>query len=88
MKPFKNISYSCKEATLLSERAKEMKLSFLQRFKLSIHLSYCKYCQRFVQQSKLMDTAMKKYKEDLFESPSYNLSVEFKDSLQEKMKNK
>ena len=86
MKFLKNISFSCKDATLLSEMMKEVKLSSIKRFKLFVHLSYCKHCQKFVEQSKLIDAAMKKYKEDLFETPSHHLSSEFKDELQKKMK--
>lgn len=87
MKLLKNISFSCKDATLLSEMAKEVNLSPVKRFKLFVHLSYCKHCQKFVEQSKRIDVAMKKYNEDLFETPSHRLSSEFKDELQKKLDN-
>lgn len=87
MKLLKNISFSCKDATLLSEMAKEVNLSPVKRFKLFVHLSYCKHCQKFVEQSKRIDVAMKKYNEDLFETPTHTLSPEFKESLQKRMNN-
>lgn len=85
MKFLKNISFSCKDATLLSEMAKEIHLSPVKRFKLFMHLSYCKHCQKFVEQSKLMDVAIKKYKENLFEIPTHTLSPEFKELLQRRI---
>ena len=47
----KYLIISCKEATFLTAKNEEGKLSFLQRIKLTFHTSMCTYCKRFEKQS-------------------------------------
>ena len=42
---------SCKEATFLTAKKEEAKLSFFERMKLKFHLSMCEYCKMFEKQS-------------------------------------
>ena len=47
----KYLIISCNEATFLTAKKEEAKLSFLQRIKLTFHTSMCTYCKRFEKQS-------------------------------------
>ena len=47
----KYLIISCKEATFLTAKKEEEKLSFLQGIKLTFHASMCIYCKRFEKQS-------------------------------------
>ena len=42
---------SCKEATFLTAKKEEGKLSFREKLKLMFHLSMCTYCKRFEKQA-------------------------------------
>ncbi len=82
---FKDIWFSCKEATLLTLKEREEGLPVASKFRLMVHLSYCKCCKLFVKQTKLMDQAAKKYKENLFQHPPHKLSQEARDSIQKQL---
>lgn len=45
---------SCKEATLLSLKKEEGKLSIIERLKLRMHLNMCKVCEFFSLQTKFI----------------------------------
>lgn len=53
MKKFmmKYLMISCKEATFLMAKKEEGRLSFAEKFKLSIHTSMCSLCKRFEKQT-------------------------------------
>jgi hypothetical protein len=55
------IVISCKQATLLHEKMKEGKLDAPERFGLWIHLLYCKFCKRFIQQMQKLEASMHHY---------------------------
>lgn len=48
--PFRSILYNCKQATLLSIKKEEGKISLLESAKLRYHLLMCDPCRRFIQQ--------------------------------------
>lgn len=50
---------SCKEATLLSERSLEKKLSSKDRIQLWLHNRLCKACHQYKIQSEWIDKALK-----------------------------
>ncbi|SHL69103.1 hypothetical protein SAMN05444266_104419 [Chitinophaga jiangningensis] len=50
----------CEEATLLAERSLQQKLPFWRHMGLRVHLLYCKYCRRFLKQSRQIAEAAAK----------------------------
>jgi hypothetical protein len=55
---------TCKEATMLSVQKAEIKLSFLDRMRLFIHLLVCQYCRLFDKQTKMIDKIISNWKTD------------------------
>lgn len=51
---------SCKEASELSIKRQEKAISLKHRLQLWMHLSMCKLCKSFDQQTKWIGTALKK----------------------------
>ena len=51
---------SCKEITLLIEKSKEKKLTFLQRLELKLHFKLCKVCHTYSIDSGFLDRILKK----------------------------
>lgn len=47
--------YSCKKATELIEKSKEIQLDSLEKSRLVIHLSMCDACQTYQQASHILD---------------------------------
>ncbi|WP_339900724.1 hypothetical protein [uncultured Cyclobacterium sp.] len=54
---------SCKEATFLVEKQMESSLTFMEKFRLSIHLKLCKVCSAYQHQSETINNALKKWTE-------------------------
>jgi hypothetical protein len=54
---FKKIVFDCKQATLLSIKKDQGKITFGERLKLSYHLLYCDPCRQFIDQWKRLDKA-------------------------------
>lgn len=52
---------SCKEATYLVEKEMESSLTFMEKFRLSIHLKLCKVCSAYQHQSKTINKAVEKW---------------------------
>lgn len=46
---------SCKKATYLICKKEEVQLSFLEKVKLQLHLSICKFCRLFKLQTTFID---------------------------------
>jgi hypothetical protein len=80
--PFKKTVFNCKQATLLSLKKDEGKISFPERIKLLYHLLYCGICRRFIRQSHLLNTLTKGQEETLLEEPPYTLSPESRENIQ------
>lgn len=80
--PFKKNVFNCKQATLLSIKKEEGKLSFTGKVKLQYHLFYCKYCRRFIKQSAVINKAGSDTAESLFTNPPHLLSPETKENIQ------
>lgn len=66
---------TCKEATLLSSKSEETKLSIGDLVKLKMHLTMCKVCANFDSQVKLLMEAVKMIDSDV------NLTEEEKTEL-------
>jgi len=82
---FKRTVFNCKQATLLSLKKEEGKLSFIESLKLSYHLFYCKPCQEFVKQSDLINRIGKDVNQTLFNRPPFLLSEERKLRMQQEL---
>lgn len=76
------LTANCKEATLLSVKKEEKKLSFYAQLKLWMHLVYCASCRRFVRQSEQITGMVANYKEAIGKTPTGALTAEKKAALQ------
>ncbi len=54
------IMISCHDATFLISKKQEGKLSVSEQMKLSLHLMYCKNCNRLAKQTKQITESIKK----------------------------
>ncbi len=54
---------NCEKATLLTTKASEIDLTFLEKLSLRVHLLTCKYCESFAKQNKAIDVALNEMKE-------------------------
>lgn len=76
---------NCKEATLLVLQKEERKLTFKEKFALKLHLMYCDACKQFIQQSSLINKAMKQAKEAMLQHPPQQLPQATKDKIQQQL---
>jgi putative zinc finger protein len=53
---------SCKEATRVVSQMQERSLTWLERWKLRMHLAVCAKCTRFEQQLRLLREALRRYR--------------------------
>lgn len=82
----KQLFSNCKEATLLTVKSEEAKLSLQERLQLSIHLLYCSTCRRFKQESEKLNVYFLQLHEQLLKEPPYRMSEQLKETLQSKLK--
>ncbi len=81
----KNIIRNCKQATLISLKKEEGKITIADRIKLSIHLLFCDACKRFIKQSGLINKAMQQLHQKLHQYPPHTLSKETKEKMQQQV---
>lgn len=84
---FKKTVLDCKQATLLSLKKEEGKISIPERVKLFYHLLYCIYCRRFVKQSSIINQMGKAVADSIFTHPPHSLSEKIKDDIQHQIDN-
>lgn len=53
--PFRKTVYNCRQATLLSIKKEEGKITFVESLKLRYHLMWCDPCRQFIGQWKLLN---------------------------------
>ncbi len=83
------IMISCHEATFLISKKQEDKLSFSEQMKLSLHLMYCKYCNRFAKQTKQITDSIKKMNRKMNKnSVKIKLTEEQKKRIREAINNR
>ena len=85
--PFKKTVFNCEQATLLSLKRDEGRITLTERARLSYHLLYCDVCRQFIKQSHLINQIGKGIGETLFQSPPFSLSTETKKSIQARIDN-
>ena len=77
----------CEEATTLCTKSQYDKLSIVEQLKLNYHLFMCKVCGRFSKQNKTLTKCINEHLKHTSNGYS-NLSVEEKESMLEKLKEK
>jgi hypothetical protein len=82
---FRKIVFNCKQATILSLKKEEGKISLNERLKLSDHLLYCKVCRNFIRQSHDINRSGKAISESLFTNPPFSLTEERKQAMQRQL---
>jgi hypothetical protein len=84
---FKKTVFDCKQATLLSLKKEEGKITIPERVKLFYHLIYCVYCRRFVKQSSVINHIGKGVINSIFTDPPHTLSEKAKENMQQQIDN-
>lgn len=84
---FKKTVFDCKQATLLSLKKEEGKITIPERVKLFYHLLYCVYCRRFVKQSSVINHIGKGVVNSIFTDPPHTLSEKAKENMQQQIDN-
>jgi hypothetical protein len=79
------IKLTCKEATYLSSKKEEGKLTLFLQLRLLMHYISCPPCRRFINQCKLIAKKLRRYREGLSAAPTHELPPEKKQSLQEQI---
>jgi hypothetical protein len=80
--PFRKTVFDCKQATLLSVKRAEGKITLFERVKLSYHLFYCDPCRRFISQWQQLDRAGKEMGTAMWSKPPMSLSEETRSRMQ------
>jgi L-lactate utilization protein LutB len=84
---FKKTVFDCKQATMLSLKKEEGKITIMERVKLFYHLLYCIYCRRFVKQSSIINHIGKDVINSIFTHPPHTLSAAIKEDIQQQIDN-
>lgn len=58
--PMLNDLPTCRDATLLLEKREGQPLPLAERLRLWVHLLFCVYCRRYVQQTRLIGQAARR----------------------------
>ena len=82
---FKKTVYNCKQATLLSLKREEGKITMPERVKLTYHLFYCSSCRHFVKQSSMINHIGKEVVHSIFTHPPHTLSAKMKEDIQQQI---
>jgi 16S rRNA G966 N2-methylase RsmD len=83
----KKTVFDCKQATLLSIKKEEEKITIMEIIRLFYHLLYCVYCRRFVKQSSIINHLGKGVINSIFTDPPYTLSDKAKENIQQQIDN-
>ncbi len=83
---FKKILNNCVEASLLSLKNEEEKITLKQKFEMKFHVFFCKCCRNFIKQSPMIDESMKAFFEDIDNNLPVKASEDFKARMKEQFK--
>ena len=83
---FKRILNNCVEASLLSLKNEEEKITLKQKFEMKFHIFFCKCCQNFTKQSPIIDESLKAYFKDIDTKPPLKASDDFKVRMKDLLK--
>ncbi len=73
------------EASLLSLKNEEEKITFKQKFEMKFHILFCKCCKNFTKQSPMIDESLKAYFKDFDNKPALKASDDFKARMKEQI---
>ena len=73
-KLMKKIMLTCQKATFFSSIRNFKKLTFIDRFRLSLHFMACPFCREFDRQSKIIDKGIDKLYKPLLNGSTEHLS--------------
>jgi hypothetical protein len=79
------VIFSCQQATLLSEKKAEGKISVLEQLQLTVHTLNCDSCRRFIRQYNMLRETLKQTEEQLFLTPIAHFSETRKTALQKEI---
>ncbi len=80
------IMITCYESTYLISKKQEDKLSLAEQLQLSMHLMFCKYCNRFSKQTTLVTKSIKQMNRKMKEqSVNITLTQEQKQKIRNAM---
>lgn len=82
IRPFSKTVFDCKQATLLSIKREEGRITLFERAKLTYHLLYCGPCRRFIEQ---WDGLKRKSAGLLAAKPPFSIPSEGRDRMQKQM---
>lgn len=75
---------TCYESTYLISKKQEDKLSLAEQIQLSMHLMFCKYCNRFAKQTNMITKSIKDMNRKMKEqSVNITLTMEQKKRIQD-----
>ncbi len=74
--------FNCKQTSALADRFHDKQLSFLEKWKVKIHLNVCDSCKNYYTQSELLKSELSKFISNLQENPSFKLSEEKKKEME------
>ncbi|ANF51142.1 hypothetical protein A0O34_11725 [Chryseobacterium glaciei] len=86
MKFFNRLLNNCEETSLNIIKSEETSLSFSAWLKMKFHILFCKCCQNFKKQTKVIDEALYKHFESEMNEDGEHLSQELKDKIKESLK--
>lgn len=78
---FRKTVFNCKQATLLSIKREEGRITGVERMKLWYHLLYCDPCRRFIDQWDLLNKEIKKSKKNAL----FTMSEQSKEDIQRRI---
>jgi hypothetical protein len=76
---------NCRDASRLQSEALDKKLSFWQRFGLSLHLFICKWCRRYGKQVRFLRDAAHEHTDNLTDAVPQKLSSEARDRILQRL---
>lgn len=82
---------NCRDATIITERARYTPLTRMERKGYKLHLLLCKHCRRYAQQSELIDACLQQWadrQEHLHQADTLPAEVKRKweEQIREKLK--
>ncbi len=76
---------NCQQASLLASKKMDQKLSFSESFSLSLHLSMCRFCRRYVLSLKTIRRSLRQQNKQILEAESVKLSRSARQRIQDKL---
>lgn len=86
MKFFNHLLNNCEETSLNIVKSEEASLSFSAWLKMKFHIVFCKCCQNFKKQTKVIDEALYKHFDTEMDHDTERASQELKDKIKESFK--